>query len=144
MVMKQELSADGVVLNAGMIGRKRMPELILPWPPKILSPNARAHWSKRSKAAKAYRQECFVLCKSAKIKMPVTDGLVHFFVEFFPPDRRHRDDDNMIASFKSGRDGIADALGINDKKFRCHPSVSADVGGMVKVRIVNEAGLESR
>ncbi|WP_148649262.1 RusA family crossover junction endodeoxyribonuclease [Novosphingobium barchaimii] len=45
-------------------------------------------------------------------------GSIEMTVTFYPPDRRHRDDDNMIASFKAARDGIADALGVDDRKFR--------------------------
>ena len=32
--------------------------LILPWPPKELSPNFRAHWAKLARAKKAYRAAC--------------------------------------------------------------------------------------
>ena len=35
-------------------------------------------------------------------------------ITFQPPDRRKRDRDNMIAAFKAGQDGLADALGIDD------------------------------
>ncbi len=62
------------------------------------------------------------------------DGDIHLWIDFYPPDRRHRDDDNMIAAFKSGRDGLADALKVNDKRFRSHPYVRDEIGGMVRVR----------
>lgn len=107
----------------------------LPWPPKELSPNARVHWSKKSKAAKSYRAACFLLAQQAKLTAPEATGRLHLWLSFFPPDRRHRDDDNMIAAFKSGRDGIADALGIDDKRFVCHPFVSDQTGGMVRVNV---------
>lgn len=110
-------------------------EVTLPWPPKQLSPNARVHWSVKSKAAKAYRAACHALTKEAKLIAPETDGRLHLWLDFYPPDRRARDDDNMIASFKSGRDGIADALGIDDKRFICHPWVMSEIGGMVKFRV---------
>lgn len=109
-------------------------EVVFGWPPIELSPNARCHWSKRSKAAKAYRKACWALAREAGIRAD-WDGDVHLWITFFPPDRRHRDDDNIIASFKSGRDGLADAMGINDRRFRLHPLVSTDIGGMVKVRL---------
>lgn len=112
-----------------------MSKITLPWPPKALSPNARVHWSVKSKAAKAYRAACFALCKEAKLVAPVTDGRLHLWLVFHAPDRRARDDDNMIAAFKSGRDGIADALGIDDKRFVCHPFVSDEIGGMVKFSV---------
>lgn len=114
--------------------------VVLPWPPKQLSPNARTHWAVKSKHAKAYRMACFGLCIQAKLEKPETEGRLHLWLDFYPPDRRHRDDDNMIASFKSGRDGIADALGIDDKRFICHPFVSDQIGGMVKVRITAGPG----
>lgn len=113
--------------------------VILPWPPKELSPNARVHWAKRSKAAKDYRRYCWVMALSAGVSSIDWYGKVHLFLDFYPPDRRHRDDDNMIASFKSGRDGIADALGIDDKRFVVHPFVADQIGGMVKVRIERSA-----
>lgn len=122
--------------------------VILPWPPKELSPNARVHWSKRSKAAKAYRNACAWTVRGHQLNIALqtghhieitADGILHLFLDFYPPDRRHRDDDNMIAAFKSGRDGIADALGIDDKCFVVHPFVSEQIGGMVKVRISKDA-----
>lgn len=114
--------------------------LVLPWPPKGLSPNARIHWAKKAKITKAYRNISRVLAMQAGLAAPET-GRILLVLEFVPPDRRHRDDDGCLASFKAGRDGIADALGIDDKRFVTQFSLSADVvkGGMVIVRI-GEAG----
>lgn len=106
----------------------------LPWMPKGLSPNDRMHWSKKAPITKAYKEACWALCKEVNLQAPET-GRIHLWIDFYPPDKRHRDDDNLVASFKAGRDGIALALGIDDKKFICHPFVSDQVGGMVKVRI---------
>lgn len=112
-----------------------MMQVTLPWPPKELSPNARVHWSKRSKTAATYRHACYMLALEAGAKTGIPwDGDVHVWIDFYPPDRRHRDDDNMISAFKSGRDGIAQALGVDDKRFRIHPYVKSEIGGMVKVR----------
>lgn len=107
----------------------------LPWPPKELSPNARVHWTKKAKAAKAYRLECFILAKAAGITAP--EGKILLTVEFFPPSRRAYDDDNLLARMKSARDGIADALGVDDRRFVTQFSVSETVvkGGLVKVTI---------
>ena len=107
----------------------------LPWPPKDLSPNSRIHWSRRSKAAKAYRRACHVLTLEAGIRGVDWEGDIHLWIDFYPPDRRHRDDDNIIAAFKAGRDGMADAMGLDDKQFRIHPYVKDEIGGMVKIRI---------
>jgi len=93
----------------------------LPWPPKELSPNARVHWRKLrgpNGIATKYHDDCFWLSEKAiprSLELP--DGKIPIKVEFFPPDNRHRDDDNIIASFKHGRDGLADALQVNDRRF---------------------------
>lgn len=112
-----------------------MSDLMLPWPPAECSPNARVHWSKKSRAAKAYRSACHLLAKQAGLRAPVGEALL--VVEFVPPDRRRRDDDNLLAMFKAGRDGLADALGIDDNVFATQIRVSKETikGGAVRVRI---------
>ena len=123
-------------------------KVTLPWPPKALSPNARAHWAKKSRAAKQYRKTCYLLAKQAMT--PETAELVQkavageiklaLWLTFYPPDRRHRDDDNLVAAMKAGRDGLADALGIDDKHFRTLPYLSDQIrnGGAV-VAVVTES-----
>jgi crossover junction endodeoxyribonuclease RusA len=110
-------------------------KLHLPWPPQELSPNKRVHWGKKSKAAKAYRLQCGLMTKAAKLIIPEIEGKLYLWLTFYPPDKRRRDDDNMIASFKSGRDGIADALGIDDSRFITRPWVHTETGGYIKVSI---------
>ena len=107
----------------------------LPWPSPALSPNARGHWSKRAKAAKAYRNACYLLTKASGVKAPT--GRVALSIEFVPPDRRRRDDDNCLACFKAGRDGIADALGIDDSNFVTTLWLASEPvkGGLVRVTI---------
>lgn len=119
-----------------------MTDLILPWPPAVCSPNARAHWSKKSKAAKAYRSQCYLECWQAKLKIP--EGQMILLLEFVPPDKRRRDDDNLIAMFKAGRDGLADALGIDDNLFATQVRVSKETtkGGAVRVRF-QAAGVDA-
>lgn len=108
-------------------------QVLLPWPPKVLSPNARAHWRARSKAAKSYRLQCFLFAKEAGLVVPAGRLLVG--IEFLPPNRARRDDDNLIAAFKSGRDGLADALGVDDSLFvtQCMLSDEVRPGGAVRV-----------
>jgi len=117
-----------------------MDELTLPWPAKELSPNARLHWAQVAKYKKAYRMACFALALQAgwrRIDVGTT-GDIHLWVDFYPPDKRHRDMDNMLASCKALFDGVADALEVNDKRFRLHPYVKDEIGGMVKLRITKE------
>lgn len=107
--------------------------LVLPWPPKELSPNARVHWAQRARRAKAYRRACYWLAK-AHGHRPAADGRLCVVVEFVPPDRRARDRDNMLASIKAGLDGVAEALGVNDARFDLTIGVADEIGGMVRVR----------
>lgn len=88
----------------------------LPWPPSKLLPNKKLHWAVKRPIVKKYRSDCFYLCQSLKGKSwPDT---IPVMIEFYPPDRRKRDDDNMIGAFKAGRDGMADAMGVDDNRFK--------------------------
>lgn len=114
-----------------------MNELILPWPSKELSPNGRVHWAAKAKAAKKARAHAHASSLSCGLRGWAREGRIHLHVTFYPPTRMIPDDDNMLARFKPYRDGIADALGIDDKRFISHPLVSTEVrkGGQVVVRI---------
>lgn len=120
-----------------MTNNNELPAIVLPWPPRALSPNARVHWAKKSKAARIYRIACMALTLESSMRAP--EGRVLLSVEFCPPDRRRRDDDNCLASFKAGRDGIADALRIDDNRFVTTICMGEPVkGGAVHVRIQGE------
>lgn len=109
-------------------------EVVLPWPSRALSPNARGHWSQRSRAAKAYRMQCFLFAKKAGLVAPA--GRILLQLEFLPPNARRRDDDNLLASFKAGRDGLADALGIDDSLFVSQVQIGeVHPGGAVRVTL---------
>lgn len=115
-----------------------MRELVLPWPSKDLSPNARVHWAVRASKASLARTEAWTLALYAGwLNADLPDGRLHLWITFHPPTKRLPDDDNMLARFKSYRDGIADALGIDDKRFISHPYVSDKPVkyGEVRVRI---------
>jgi len=90
-------------------------EVDLPWPPARLFPNrARTQsWRKNANLARIYRRECWVMTLASKVQ-----GKRLLKVCFHPPDKRRRDDDGCIAAFKAGRDGVADALRIDDYHFR--------------------------
>jgi crossover junction endodeoxyribonuclease RusA len=106
----------------------------LPWPSNQLSPNARVHWAKRAGAVRLARSEAE---RIAKGHCRPLEGRILFVLEFFPPDRRRYDDDGLLARMKSARDGIADALGVDDRRFVTQFSVSETIvkGGKVSVTI---------
>lgn len=109
----------------------------LPWPPKELSPNARLHWAQKTKHTKAYRKACWAQALACGIRRNAAHPVpVQMTVEFIPPDRRSYDKDNLIGRMKAGFDGLADAMGVDDKHFeQTFLPVSKDIGGMVKVCI---------
>ena len=112
--------------------------LTLPWPDRTLHPNARVHWAKLANAKKAARADAYMLAVQAGAKgAKLPEGRLHLWIDFYPPDRRRRDDDGLLASMKAHRDGIADALGIDDSRFVSHPWLKDEVrkGGQVVIKI---------
>ena len=119
-----------------------MIEIVLGWPPSELCPNASLHWAKLARAKKQYRNACFSVSKE-QLKKFNTDSIPEKLVlemTFIPPDRRSYDRDNLVARMKSGIDGLADALKINDKRFNTVIStMDTDyLGGFVRIRILQE------
>lgn len=106
----------------------------LPWPSKDLSPNARLHWAAKSKATKAARVGAYYAARAAGVGTLEADA-VRITTIFSPPDRRAYDEDNLKARCKAIYDGIADAIGVDDKHFRHAPVVIAEPvkGGNVRV-----------
>ena len=92
----------------------------LPFPDPRLNPNhcKGRHWSSTVALRKSARKAAALLTR--QVSRGVTFPMGHevsLKVVFIQPDRRKRDRDNLLASFKNAIDGIADALGIDDKEF---------------------------
>lgn len=65
------------------------------------------------------------------------DAIVYVsYTEVLGPRCRAMDDDNLIAAMKPYRDGIALALGINDKRMRTQPCGACERGDASGVRVV--------
>ena len=88
----------------------------LPWPDKKLSPNAREHWAVKARLKKSARATAAKAAQAAGVRRSDASCLSVTAV-FFPPDRRARDLDNMLASLKPSFDGIADVIGVDDSKW---------------------------
>lgn len=99
----------------------------VPWPPREASPNFRGHWSAIAKAKKAYRLKCSQLGLAQGLHLaPKAPTKVSVHLVFCQPDRRGRDWDNMLAAMKSGLDGLADAMGVDDRHWRVAFDVADD------------------
>lgn len=114
-----------------------MTELVLPWPARELHPNARIHWSKKAKHAKSERARAFILARQAFAGVELPEGRLHVWIDGYATDKRRRDADGLLSSLKPTLDGIADALGIDDRRFVPHPWVKDEIrkGGEVRIRI---------
>lgn len=116
-------------------------KVTLPWPARSLSPNGRhAHFMSRSRAVKRYRDTAYVLALQARPRPVPAGAELRVALQFSPPCVRSRDDDNLVASMKSGLDGVAKAMRIDDSRFRLdtpqHGAVVA--GGAVTLRVYIE------
>ena len=82
--------------------------LILPWPPKELSPNFRAHWAKLARAKKAYREACARAAREQGAR-PIKADKLHLSLTFYAPTRRAYDlakkHDVSLGTIKSIRIG---------------------------------------
>lgn len=96
--------------------------IAISYPAKALWPNGRAHWAAKAREAKKLKREAYYATKAASIKLGDAPIPIHITVH---PKRTGPapDRDNCIAAAKNALDGIADALGVNDKYFAA-PTVS--------------------
>lgn len=66
-------------------------------------------------------------------------GLLAFTVVAYPPYERHLDSDNLVFMLKASRDGIAEALGVDDWQFWPLHIEKRDpvAGGKIVIRITS-------
>lgn len=94
--------------------------LSVPLPAKGLSPNSRAHWRAKASLTKSHRTRAKLEFLAAASKFQLPASFSAYRLTFYHALRRARDDDNAAASCKAYRDGIADALRIDDSTLSHH------------------------
>jgi crossover junction endodeoxyribonuclease RusA len=117
--------------------------IVLPWPDKRLSPNARVHWRGKVKPKKEARSDAYyIACRDigrrlGRIRTALAGKApIPVLITFLPPDNRRRDRDNMQASLKHALDGVADALKVDDNRFRpTYAVASACSPGWVRLEL---------
>lgn len=93
----------------------------IPWvPEESLSPNSRRSRDKKAirearAAAKLETRE--VVLRDGPPLLPEGEIGLRWTV-WWPAGRGRHDDDSVAAMLKSTRDGLAEALGVNDRRFR--------------------------
>jgi crossover junction endodeoxyribonuclease RusA len=117
-------------------------EFFIPWPSRDLSPNSRKHHMVVARAKKAARMQTFALARSAcvnELDWP-KEGRLVVWITGYASDRRRRDADNLLASMKGHLDGLADAMGVDDRRFTPAPYVSDEIRKPAVVRICVTTG----
>lgn len=113
-----------------------MIQINLPWPSRLLHPNARPHWAPKARATKAARNTAWAITLEALQGRKVDWKAAKLHWVFHPKTAHDVDDDGAEGSCKSYRDGIADALGLDDKHFTATREIAAPIkGGAVIVHI---------
>jgi crossover junction endodeoxyribonuclease RusA len=75
----------------------------------------------------------FLSCKHSD---PPHNGPLLVKITFRPPDKRRRDLDNALSSIKAGLDGVADAIGVDDRHWALMLQWGEPVkGGAVELEI---------
>lgn len=95
--------------------------LVLPWPDMRLMPNRKngRHWGGVQAAKERARRDGRVVAVAELgLRRFIGGERIPVKVTFMSPDRRARDLDNLLACIKPQIDGIAKALGIDDRRFR--------------------------
>lgn len=88
--------------------------ITLPWPDRALHSNSRSHWAVKARAVKAARSVAWAEAKAVAVGCwPDAEILI----EYYPPTRRG-DPQNVPTALKAYIDGIADAMGCDDRGFR--------------------------
>lgn len=88
----------------------------LPFPPSSLSGHNKGHWRVKSPVVKKHRDWAEMATKAAKIHVRNDNTDILIRMDFYPPDNRG-DRVNYPNRMKPYIDGVADALGVNDKRF---------------------------
>ena len=94
----------------------------LPFPEPELFPNRKngSHWGKTNSVKESQKSAGFYMTTKALAKAGPQEWPEHIPLSlvYAMPDKRHRDADNMLAASKALIDGMAMALGVDDKRFR--------------------------
>lgn len=108
----------------------------LPFPNKALSPNGRAHRMEKAREAKKARKWAWVASLAALGRNRWSHEGATIIWTVHLKTANPMDDDNATSMLKAYRDGIADALGVNDRMFKASVQFAEPVkGGKVVVTI---------
>lgn len=91
-------------------------ELDFPAPELFPNRSRGKHWTTTHKAKTEAREAAFWKTKASGVP-PLPAEEMELMIIFEMPDKRRRDADNCLAAAKASLDGLASALGVDDKLF---------------------------
>lgn len=86
--------------------------LVFEVPVDVIGPNAREHRLETARRVKQERQAALLTAKAFYVRPMRAEEIAKVTMTRLGP--RRMDDDNLAAAMKAVRDGIADALGVDD------------------------------
>lgn len=101
-------------------------KIVLSWPDSRLNPNNAkgTNWASRHKMRTAEREGAYWRTKEVIADTPdsvlaalAASASVALDITFVAPNKRPRDLDNLLAALKPALDGIAQAIGFDDRAF---------------------------
>lgn len=129
--------------TAGLPAGRMLPDrliIIMPIPPVILRPNGQhGHWSVVRKAKKLAKSLAVLRTLEAIGGHAKPCAIAYTLFYHFAATRW--DDDNAIASAKAYLDGIAEALGQDDRHFRFRELITAKDGKCPRLEIIMHLAL---
>lgn len=105
--------------------------IVLPFPDKILWPNGRGHHMAKHRAFQKHKgwakvATCAPLIRSELRKVMLFSGPLRLRYTITPKTAHPIDRDNAVAAMKAYQDGIAAALGVDDRDFSTPEIVFAE------------------
>jgi crossover junction endodeoxyribonuclease RusA len=96
--------------------------MIIVWVPvqTVSEANSRGHWSIRHRRVKKQRRAAYYSCLDGGVNSSALSDTEMLIVTLVRVTKTHQrlDTDNLASSLKAVRDGVADALGIEDNSPR--------------------------
>lgn len=94
-----------------------------PWPPHVLSPNARIYWRRLAAFKAKYKSDCMTAFMGQGLRsLRLPEGqMLNVTMVFTPFVSRNHDGDNLIARMKHGLDALKDVIRHDDQYFRIQP-----------------------
>lgn len=97
--------------------------VVAPWPPHVMSPNARIHWRRLAAFKAKYKSACMTAFMGQGLRsMKLPEGqILNVTMVFTPQVSRGHDSDNLIARSKHLLDALKDVIRHDDQYFRIQP-----------------------